>query len=45
MKFDRVKVIHVYYKPMDDTIFIGRLALNNRKLFFEYDTSYYRNRS
>ncbi len=40
MKFDPVKVVHVYYKPMDDKIFVGRLALNNRKLFFEYDASF-----
>jgi hypothetical protein len=37
MKFDPVKVIHIYYKPcrlpMDDKIFVGRLAINNRKLF------------
>ncbi len=36
MKFNPVKVVHVYYKPMNDKIFVGRLALNNRKLFFEY---------
>ena len=40
MKFDPVKVVHVYYKPMDDKIFVGRLALNNRKIFFEYDASF-----
>ena len=40
MKFDPVKVVHVYYKPMGDKIFVGRLALNNRKLFFEYDASF-----
>lgn len=40
MKFDSVKVIYVYYKPLDDKIFVGRLALNNRKLFFEYDASF-----
>ena len=40
MKFAPTKVVHVYYKPMDDKIFVGRLALNNRKLFFEYDTSF-----
>lgn len=40
MKFDPEKVVHVYYKPMDDKIFVGRLALNNRKLFFEYDSRF-----
>ena len=40
MKFDLVKVVHVYYKPRDNKIFVGRLALNNRKLFFEYDASF-----
>lgn len=40
MKFDPVKVVHVYYKPLDDKIFVGRLALNNRKIFFEYDPGF-----
>lgn len=40
MKLDPVKVVHVYYKPMDDKIFVGRLALHNRKIFFEYDASF-----
>lgn len=40
MKFDPVKVVYVYYKPMHDKIFVGRLALNNRSLFFEYDASF-----
>jgi serine/threonine-protein kinase HipA len=40
MKFDPVKVVHVYYKPMDDKIFVGRLARSNRKLFFEYNASF-----
>ena len=40
MKFDPVKVVHVYYQPMNDKIFVGRLALNNRRIFFEYDAHF-----
>ena len=40
MKFDPVKIIHIYYKPMDQKMLIGRLALNDRKLFFEYDANF-----
>ena len=40
MKLDPVKVVHVYYKPMSDKIFVGRLALNTRKIFFEYDPGF-----
>ncbi len=40
MKFDPVKVVYVYYKPTSDEIFVGRLALNNRKVFFEYDPGF-----
>ncbi len=40
MKFDHAKVVHVYYKPLEDKIFVGRLAINNRKIFFEYDASF-----
>jgi serine/threonine-protein kinase HipA len=40
MKFEPVKVVHVYYKPMSDKIFVGRLALKDRKIFFEYDSSF-----
>ncbi len=40
MKFDPVKVVHVYYKPIDEKIFVGRLALSKRKIFFEYEPSF-----
>jgi len=40
MKFNPVKVIHVYYKPKDEKIFVGRLAINDRKIFFEYESSF-----
>ncbi len=33
MKFERVKVVHVYYQPMQEKLFVGRLALSNRKIF------------
>lgn len=40
MKFEPVKVVHVYYKPLDSKIFVGRLALKSNKIFFEYDTAF-----
>ena len=32
MKFDPVKIIHIYYKPMGDKIFVGQSAFNSRKV-------------
>ncbi len=40
MKVNPVKIVNVFYKPRLDKIFVGRLALNNRKIFFEYDASF-----
>jgi serine/threonine-protein kinase HipA len=40
VKFEPVNVVHVYYKPSVTKIFVGRLALKERKIFFEYDTSF-----
>lgn len=40
MKFNPVKVVHVYYNPLGEKIFVGRLALSDRKLFFEYDPGF-----
>ncbi len=40
MKLEPVKVVHVYYKPMREKIFVGRLAFKDRKIFFEYDTRF-----
>jgi serine/threonine-protein kinase HipA len=40
MKFEPVKIVYVYYKPEDTKIFMGRLALKDRKLFFEYESSF-----
>lgn len=40
MKFKPVKVVHVYYKPMDEKILVGRLTLQNRKISFEYDSGF-----
>lgn len=40
MKFDPVKIVQVYYQPAHEKIFVGRLALNNRKIIFEYDASF-----
>ncbi len=31
MKFEPVKVVHVYYKPASYKVFIGRLALKNHR--------------
>lgn len=35
MKFEPVNVLRVYYKPAQEKIFVGRLALKNRQLFKE----------
>ncbi|MDF1828025.1 MAG: type II toxin-antitoxin system HipA family toxin [Legionellaceae bacterium] len=40
MKYDPTKIVKVYYKPRDDKIFVGRLALSHRKIFFEYDLDF-----
>lgn len=40
MKFDPVRVIYVYYKPLGEKISVGRLAFSRRKIFFEYDASF-----
>lgn len=40
MKFDPVKTIRVYYKPKEEKIFVGRLALHNRQILFEYDAAF-----
>ena len=40
MKFDPVKVVHVYYQPKEDKVFVGRLAIDNRRVLFEYDASF-----
>jgi serine/threonine-protein kinase HipA len=40
MKFDPVKIVHVYYKPKDTKILVGRLALKSHKIFFEYDSNF-----
>jgi serine/threonine-protein kinase HipA len=44
MKFEPVKVIHVYYQPAATKIFVGRLALKARQIFFEYDASFMESR-
>lgn len=40
MKFTPVKVVHVYYKPKNEKIFVGRLAIKNNKIYFEYDSKF-----
>ena len=40
MKFKPVNIVHVYYKPKDKKILVGRLALKEHKIFFEYDSSF-----
>lgn len=40
MKFEPVKLVHVYYMPNNEKILVGRLALKSRKIFFEYDTTF-----
>lgn len=40
MKFEPVKLVKVFYQPLSEKIFVGRLALENRKVVFEYDASF-----
>ena len=40
MKFEPAKVVNVFYKPASEKIFVGRIALENRKVIFEYDASF-----
>jgi serine/threonine-protein kinase HipA len=40
VKFEPVKVVHVYYKPKSEEILLGRLALKSRRIFFEYDSDF-----
>lgn len=40
MRFQPVKVVHVYYQPVSEKIFVGRLALKEHKIFFEYDPGF-----
>jgi serine/threonine-protein kinase HipA len=40
VKFEPVKLLHVYYKPNNEKVLVGRLALKTRKLFFEYDAAF-----
>ncbi|MEM1244621.1 MAG: type II toxin-antitoxin system HipA family toxin [Pseudomonadota bacterium] len=37
MKFENITQVHVYFAGGDSKLLIGRLALENRKIFFEYD--------
>ena len=39
MKLNNVDLLNVYLKWQED-IFVGRLALKNRKIFFEYESSF-----
>lgn len=40
MKFEPTKVVHVYYKPKNEKILVGRLGLKSHKIFFEYDLGF-----
>ncbi|QIV95709.1 serine/threonine-protein kinase HipA [Allofrancisella inopinata] len=40
MKFTPTKIVYVYYKPQDEKILVGRLAVKSHKLFFEYDVNF-----
>lgn len=40
MSFQMISVIHVYYIRGSEKLAMGRLALKNRKIFFEYNTEF-----
>ena len=36
MKFDPVKVVHVYHKPFDEKLLVGRLLLKSHRILMRY---------
>ena len=40
MTFTPQSVVHVYYKPANEKILVGRLALQKHKILFEYDAAF-----
>ncbi len=40
MSFENVSVIHVYYLPRSQKIKVGRLAIKNRIIYFEYEPQF-----
>ena len=36
MKLKPAKLVYVYYKPENEKILMGKLALKERRIFFEY---------
>ncbi len=40
MSFEPTSLIHVSFMPGKEKISMGRLALKNRQLFFEYNLSF-----
>ena len=35
-----IKTVNVFLHHFDNKLFVGKLALNNRKIYFEYDSSF-----
>lgn len=40
MKFEAVTVLHVYLDLLGDVVLVGRLAVNNQQVWFEYDKEF-----
>ena len=40
MTFTPQSLVHVYYQPEDEKMLVGRLALQQRKILFEYDAAF-----
>jgi serine/threonine-protein kinase HipA len=40
MNFEPTKQIRVYYQPFQQKILVGKLVLNDRRIFFEYDADF-----
>ena len=35
-----IKTVNVFLNHIDNKLFVGKLALKNRKIYFEYDESF-----
>ena len=35
-----IKTVNIFLHQFDNRLFVGKLALNNRKIYFEYDSSF-----
>ena len=43
MSFVNVSVVNVYFVSGNDKLLVGRLAIKDRKIFFEYNADFFKN--